>query len=93
MAVSDIAGARAVADQWLDRYYRDAGMDAVIIDDQTLAEPYGWVFFFQSARWLQTADPEHLLIGNAPIVVTHDGEVHMTGTAGPTEEFLRRFRR
>lgn len=76
----------------LETNYRAPGMDPVILDDQTIEERFGWVFFFQSKTWLDTQDPAYLLIGNAPIVVTRDGQIHMTGTGRDMDDLLERFR-
>ena len=92
MAEIDRQQARALAEQWLDVYYRRLDMDPVILDAQTMEEAFGWVFFYQSQTWLDTGDPLHVFIGNAPLVVTRDGTVHTTTTGQSIEESLQRFR-
>jgi hypothetical protein len=66
--------------QWPDR------PRVVVLDDQTIERPFGWVFFY--------AVPGHRVAGNAPILVTRDdGELHPLGTALPLEDYLVRFER
>lgn len=50
----------------------------------------GWLFCFQSLRYLQSGEIPDALAGNGPIFVDrHTGEQHALGTAYPPEEVLR----
>ena len=61
----------------------------VILDQHTMTRPYGWVFFYQSERFLRGYEGG-LLYGNSPILVTKiDGALHEIGTAGPPDELLK----
>ena len=64
----------------------------VLIDEYTQEESFGWVFFYQSKKYLETGDFRHALAGNAPLIITRTGELHVTGTAEPLERYLERFR-
>jgi len=68
---------------------RPQGFTPVIVDTETHELSWGWVFFYNSKEYLETRDIVQALAGNAPIVVTHDGKVHETGTSKPLEEYLR----
>jgi hypothetical protein len=58
----------------------------------TIERAFGWVFFYDSKRHVETGDFRDALAGNAPIVVTKsDGQVHVTGTAFPIEHYLKKF--
>ena len=51
-----------------------------------ITRPYGWVFGYQAK------EPGHILVGNAPIIVDRiNGEIIVTGTAGPLEEYLAEY--
>jgi Immunity protein 35 len=69
--------ARQLADAWV----------AIVSDERAVivnvsARPYGWVFFWESKRFLETNKTRDRLAGNAPILVDRiDGEVRVTGTA------------
>jgi hypothetical protein len=66
--------------------------EVVLLDDETIERAFGWVFFFDSKRHVETGDYRYALAGNAPIVVTKaDGQVHQTGTAYPIEHYLKGF--
>jgi hypothetical protein len=66
--------------------------DGVAIQfDATIEKPYGWVFFYNSKEWIETHDAQHMLLGNAPIIVGIDGEIRVTGTAHPTDYYLSQY--
>jgi hypothetical protein len=65
----------------------------VLLEEETLEESFGWVFFYQSPEFVRTGDFRDALVGNAPIVVLRNGDVHATGTAHPLEHYIERFRR
>ncbi len=56
--------------------------DNVVMDDATIERPWGWVFFYQTRRYLETGKFRDGLLGNAPYIVNrHDGSLQATGTA------------
>ena len=76
------------------RVYVDNATDGrgVVLEDETLDRPYGWVFFYQDRQYLETADIRHACAGNAPIIFNClSGEYHVTGTAQPLEHYLREY--
>jgi Immunity protein 35 len=57
-----------------------AGSERVI--GKVIAKEYGWIFCYQSKRYLETGDIHHRLAGNVPIVVEHDGSLHLLPITG-----------
>lgn len=49
------------------------GSDAVVVDKHTQEFDVGWVFYYQSARFLQTGEFGFSLVGNAPFFVSRVG--------------------
>jgi Immunity protein 35 len=48
----------------------------VIIDEYTLEKPYGWIFSYNSHRFLETGDYSYSVVGNGPVIVNRvTGEV------------------
>jgi hypothetical protein len=86
---------RAEAEQVAREHLRttvDPELEPVLLDEETLERNFGWVFFYQSKRYLETGEIRDALAGNAPLVVTKaDGRIHITGTAYPVEHYLERF--
>jgi immunity protein 35 of polymorphic toxin system len=68
---------------------RPEGYTPIIVDSNTQELSWGWIFFYNSKEYVDTHDILYALAGNAPVVVTHDGSVHETGTARPLEEYLK----
>ncbi|MCR1004981.1 MAG: YrhB family protein [Stenotrophomonas maltophilia] len=69
---------------------------ALASDDEPVAITHehevveGWLFCFQSLRYLQSGEISDALAGNGPIFVDrHTGEQHALGTSYPPEEVLR----
>jgi hypothetical protein len=91
----NIANARAT----VERALRDASQsladdELVIIDDYTRELPYGWLFFYQAKRFVETGDPKYMVGGNAPYFVDREsGDLHMLGTAMRVEKYLETFER
>lgn len=68
-------------------------IEFVILDEHTIEEDFGWVFFYQSKQYLETNDFRFALAGNAPYIVNKlDGSIHVTGTAHPTEYYIQNYR-
>ena len=81
--------ARKLAVLWVDVV---SDGEAIVLDDLTMDRPYGWVFFYQARRFVETRDPMQQLGGNAPIIInrfTH--ELRCTGTDRPVEHYLAEY--
>jgi hypothetical protein len=65
---------------------------ARVLSGSTMELPYGWVFFWNSATFLETRDRRFMLLGNAPLIVNRaDGTTRFTGTARATAHYLREY--
>jgi len=66
----------------------------VLVEEMTLTKPYGWIFFYNSRRYMDTRDILDAIAGNGPVVVLADtGEVVTLGTALRPEEEIALFER
>jgi hypothetical protein len=84
----DLAAAREIATEYVQRLAANNGVDLALAESATLERDFGWVFFYRAAR------EDELLAGNAPFIVDRrDGSVHVTGTARPVEEYLDAYAR
>lgn len=85
--------AEQMAHEYVRTKDRDTGGDLVLLVEETIEHNFGWIFFYDSKRHIETGDIRHALAGNAPIVVTKtDGRIHETGTAYPLEHYLQEYR-
>ena len=64
----------------------------VIRNDSTIERDFGWVFFYNLKRFVETGDQNYGLIGTAPIIVDRmNGSLHPTGIGRPIEEYIREY--
>nr|WP_145545920.1 YrhB domain-containing protein [Variovorax boronicumulans] len=74
----DFDRARKLAASWVDLTTQGT---AAIYREETIALPYGWVFFYNSREFL--ADPSNhkdSLVGNVPILIDRvNGELRVLG--------------
>jgi len=79
----------ALAESWLRIVHGDW---LLIVQDRTIKKPYGWVFFYNSKKFLETRDNRDRIAGNAPIIVDRiNGEIRVTGTARKIEHYLAEY--
>lgn len=70
------------------------GVELALLEQNTLEEDFGWVFFYQSKDFLESGRVSDKLAGNSPIIVDRrDGTIHTTGTAHPIESYVSNYRR
>ncbi|TAG95403.1 MAG: hypothetical protein EAZ09_26060 [Oscillatoriales cyanobacterium] len=61
----------------LESSYKLEGDEVVIIDDRIIEEDFGWIFFYQSRRALETNMIRYKIVGNYPIIVDRlDSTIH-----------------
>jgi Immunity protein 35 len=64
----------------------------VVVDKNTIEKPFGWVFFYNSRRFVETGEFRYRLAGNGPVIVNkHDGSVEFFGTGRPPLEFVAEY--
>jgi hypothetical protein len=84
--------AKQIALKYLGTLEARSGVELALQDEETIERSFGWVFFYQSKRYLENLQIRDAVAGNAPIVVTKsDGRLHPTGTAFPIELYLKQF--
>ena len=85
--------AQCLAQAYIDQSAgADPALQGQIIEDSTQEVFCGWVFHYQSKRYLESGEIGHAFAGNAPILIdARDGSLHITGTAHPTDYYLRNY--
>ena len=72
----------------------DTVLKLALLEDSTIEDEFGWVFFDESERYLKTRSIRDALAGNAPLLISRqDGTLHETGTAYPIEFYIENFKR
>lgn len=60
--------------------------DIVIMEEFTEERARGWIFSYQTGRWLETKKTRDGLIGNGPILIDKNtGKIVVFGSAGSTD--------
>ena len=91
-AVSKEEG-QAIVERSLNQGYSEPGDSLVILEDETIEKPYGWVFFYQSSLFLKTGDFEEQVIAGPVVFCSVDRSVHLLGTANGPEQEVAEFER
>jgi hypothetical protein len=62
----------------------------VVIESATIEKPYGWIFFYNSRRYVETGELVHALVGQGPvIVVAATGAIIELGSAIPSAAAIK----
>ena|SRR5215510_11800310 len=83
--------AENIAREYLESEAKASAIPVEILTGLTIEKPYGWIFFFQSKRFLETGALSDMLVGNGPILVENSGHLIRLPTAIPVEEALKRY--
>jgi hypothetical protein len=63
-----------------------------ILHDDTEEYDFGWVFFYDSAKSIETGDYRETLVGNAPLIFNKESkEIIVTGTAHDVSYYVRNY--
>lgn len=64
----------------------------ILLKEHTIAKDWGWVYFYTSEKWHLTGELQYAVAGNAPFIVEKaTGNIIVTGTAEPTENYINRY--
>ncbi len=67
-------------------------IDCLILEGETIEREWGWVFFYQSKKYIETGDDKEMLIGNAPYIINRTtGIITPTGTAHAIEDYIQEY--
>lgn len=84
--------AKGIVEAELNREYQEPGDSLIIIDNLTQEKPYGWIFFFDSKKYLETGNFLFMLCGNGPVVFERESQrIVRLGTALKMEEEIARY--
>ena len=68
------------------------GEPCVVIDTHTIEKPFGWVFFYNTKKFVETGISRYRLAGNGPVIVNkHNGLVEFFGGSRPPLEIVAEY--
>ena len=86
--------ARESVNNELRRRCQIPGDSYVIVENLTIEKPFGWVFFYNSKRYLETGNIGDAIAGNGPVFVNRlNGIVEFCGSHKPIEAFVTEYER
>ena len=64
----------------------------IILDQETIEKAWGWMFFYQSRRYVETGELTEMLAGNAPLIVEREtGRILPCGTVRPIDHYIENY--
>jgi hypothetical protein len=64
----------------------------VVIDKNTIEKTFGWVFFYNSSKFVETGEPRYRLAGNGPVIVNkYNASVEFFGAGRPPLELVAEY--
>ncbi|EFP95200.1 YrhB domain-containing protein [Vibrio caribbeanicus] len=83
--------AHTLAEEFISKLGLDE--ELVVLDDETLTEDFGWVFFYNTKKFQETGDFRDMVGGNAPIIIDKEsGRLTVTGTAHEVNHYIEEYR-
>jgi len=63
-----------------------------ILTEYTEIHEFGWIFYYNSVKYIKTGDFRYALGGNAPLIINkHTNELIETGTARETSFYVNHY--
>lgn len=88
----DEVTAKTIAVAYINAQYNSMEDELVILDAETIEKDYGWIFFYNSRKHIETEDMAYAVGGNAPILIKkEDGAVCVFGTAYTVEYYIKAY--
>lgn len=71
---------------------KESGVQLKLINTETIEKEFGWIFFYNSKKYIETGEFRYMLAGNAPIIVNKkDGSLYETGTSQPIDCYVTEY--
>lgn len=84
--------AQTQVEDYLKELETSVGEELCVLPDETVECSSGWVFFFNSKKFIRTGDPKYGLAGNGPLLVNKNtGDIVQLGTAYPVEDYIAHY--
>ena len=64
----------------------------VLVEKHTIEKSFGWVFFYNSKKFMDTGISLYRIAGNGPVIVNkNDRTVLFCGTSKPPEQMIKDY--
>ena len=94
MRIATVRDARRLVEDELQRLAPLPDDEWMVLAQETIEKPWGWVFFYTSRKFHETGEFRYAIAGNAPFIVEkQSGRVLVTGTAKPVQHYIDNYER
>jgi GH43 family beta-xylosidase len=83
--------AKALAIKHVREASADKAIELVVLEHPITVKSYGWVLCVNSRAYAETDDFREMLVGHGPVIVRHNGKVHVLGSAEASVEGIAAF--
>ena len=81
-----------IIESQLSSHSEGTDMILIILDRCTIERDWGWVFFYQNKRYLESGDFRHMAGGNAPYIINRfTGIFELAGTEHEIEHYIKEY--
>jgi Immunity protein 35 len=91
----DFKKAREIAFEHIKSHYQRFTIDKDeidIVDDMMIEKEWGWIFVYQSKRWINTRNRSYKILGFCPVVVEKiDGSLRYLDEGISAEECILKY--
>jgi Immunity protein 35 len=95
MNIIDFNDARKIALDHINANYQKPIIDEdeiAIVDDLVIEKEWGWIFIYQSKRWISNRNRSYKILGLCPIVVEKlDGNLRYLDEGNSAEECIQKY--
>ena len=82
-----------LAEEYIGEASKKSGYHLVLLSEDIVEFDLGWVFTYQSKKFVETGDILEMVTGNAPIIINkQDGSVYETGTGYSIKKYIDDYR-
>ena len=86
--------ALVLANAYIKEKQKNMSYELQIREDITREEDFGWIFFYNTKKYIETRDNNYLLVGNSPIIINRKtGQIEVTGTGNRIEHYIDLYKK
>lgn len=90
----DKSKAEKLAKKYVSQQQKGTNCELQLLKEFTEEEEFGWIFFYDSKKYIETEDPAFAVGGNAPFIIdAKTGALEVTGTAYSTEYYIELYKK
>ena len=84
--------AKKLTIEFINEDYEALDDELILIEKNTIFKCYGWIFFYDSKKFLDTRIEGFRIIGNSPVLFEKEsGHIEELGTALPVGDYIDQY--